>query len=89
MSEDNDTNAAESFREAANGHKRAILYTRVSTDEQAEHGYSLQSQLEACRAYAERHNPSSHPVHQECGAHSASVARRTTTDQRSDSTHTC
>ena len=31
---------------------RAILYTRVSTDEQAEHGYSLQSQLEACRKYA-------------------------------------
>ncbi len=34
--------------------KRAAIYTRVSTDEQAEKGYSLQSQLEACRAYADR-----------------------------------
>jgi site-specific DNA recombinase len=34
--------------------KRAIIYVRVSTDEQAEKGYSLPSQLEACRAYAEQ-----------------------------------
>lgn len=34
--------------------KRAILYARVSTDEQAEKGYSLQSQLEALREYAAR-----------------------------------
>lgn len=34
---------------------RTALYTRVSTDEQAEHGYSLQSQLEQCRRYAELH----------------------------------
>ncbi len=31
--------------------KRAVLYARVSTDEQAK-GYSLQTQLEACRNYA-------------------------------------
>jgi site-specific DNA recombinase len=45
---------------SANGHsvvsgangKRAILYVRVSTDEQAEHGYSLPTQLEACQKYA-------------------------------------
>ena len=37
-----------------NGHKRAVLYARVSTDEQAEKGYSLPSQLEACRRYAEQ-----------------------------------
>jgi site-specific DNA recombinase len=39
-----------------NGHgpKRAILYTRVSTDEQARSGYSLAQQLEALRAYCER-----------------------------------
>ena len=39
-----------------NGHgpKRAILYTRVSTDEQARSGYSLAQQLEALREYAAR-----------------------------------
>jgi site-specific DNA recombinase len=39
-----------------NGHgpKRAILYTRVSTDEQARSGYSLAQQIEALRAYAAR-----------------------------------
>ena len=34
--------------------KRAVIYTRVSTDEQAERGTSLQSQLEACRLMLER-----------------------------------
>jgi site-specific DNA recombinase len=43
-----------------NGHgsKRAILwaiiYARVSTDEQARSGYSLAQQIEACRAWCER-----------------------------------
>jgi site-specific DNA recombinase len=40
-----------------NGHgalNRAILYARVSTDEQARSGYSLAQQLEALRAYCER-----------------------------------
>ena len=32
--------------------KRAILYARVSTDEQADKGYSLPSQLDAMRKYA-------------------------------------
>ena len=32
--------------------KRAAIYCRVSTDEQAEKGYSLPSQIEACRKYA-------------------------------------
>jgi site-specific DNA recombinase len=35
--------------------KRAVLYARVSSDEQAEKGYSLPSQLEACRRYADVH----------------------------------
>jgi site-specific DNA recombinase len=41
---------------SANGHgpKRAILYARVSTDEQARSGYSLAQQIEALRAYATR-----------------------------------
>src|SRR3712207_3815795 len=41
---------------SANGHspKRAILYARVSTDEQARSGYSLAQQLEALRDYVAR-----------------------------------
>jgi len=41
---------------STNGHgpKRAILYARVSTDEQARSGYSLAQQLEALRDYAGR-----------------------------------
>src|SRR5215213_2069995 len=39
---------------STNGHgpKRAILYARVSTDEQARSGYSLAQQIEALRQYA-------------------------------------
>lgn len=39
----------------SNGHKRAVLYARVSTDEQAETGYSLTTQVEACEKYADIH----------------------------------
>ncbi len=41
---------------STNGHgpKRAILYARVSTDEQARSGYSLAQQIEALRDYAAR-----------------------------------
>jgi site-specific DNA recombinase len=41
---------------STNGHgpERAILYARVSTDEQARSGYSLAQQLEALREYAAR-----------------------------------
>jgi site-specific DNA recombinase len=41
---------------STNGHgpKRAILYARVSTDEQAKSGYYLAQQLEALRDYAEQ-----------------------------------
>ena len=34
--------------------KRAVVYARVSTDDQADKGYSLPSQLDACRSYAEQ-----------------------------------
>jgi DNA invertase Pin-like site-specific DNA recombinase len=39
-----------------NGHgpKRAVLYARVSADEQARNGYSLAQQLETLREYAAR-----------------------------------
>ena len=42
--------------QSTNGHtpKRAILYARVSTEEQAQTGYSLAQQLEALRQYAAR-----------------------------------
>ena len=38
----------------SNGHdlKTAVLYARVSTEEQASNGYSLAQQLEALRGYA-------------------------------------
>jgi site-specific DNA recombinase len=39
---------------STDGTKRAILYARVSTDEQAKSGYSLAQQLEALREYAAR-----------------------------------
>jgi len=41
---------------STNGHglKKAILYARVSTDEQARSGYSLAQQIEALREYAAR-----------------------------------
>src|SRR5215213_10408618 len=41
---------------SSNGHgpKRAILYTRVSGDEQAKKGYSLLDQSDALRKWAER-----------------------------------
>ncbi len=41
---------------STNGHgsRRVVLYTRVSTDEQARTGYSLAQQIEALRAYAVR-----------------------------------
>jgi site-specific DNA recombinase len=39
---------------SSHGPKRAILYARVSTDEQARSGFSLAQQLEALRDYAAR-----------------------------------
>ena len=33
--------------------KRVVTYARVSTEDQAKHGYSLPSQVEECRKYAE------------------------------------
>jgi DNA invertase Pin-like site-specific DNA recombinase len=39
----------------SNEHKRAVIYCRVSTDEQADRGYSLESQMQACQTYAVEH----------------------------------
>lgn len=35
---------------------RAVIYARVSTEDQAKRGYSLPSQLKECRAYAKEHD---------------------------------
>ena len=40
--------------------KRAVLYARVSTDDQADKGYSLPSQFEAMRKYAAQFALSGH-----------------------------
>jgi len=53
MSKSNGKHATASV--TANGRKRAAVYARVSTDEQAEKGYSLPTQLEAMRKYAAEH----------------------------------
>src|SRR5215207_1575068 len=44
------------MQNSTNGHgfRKAILYARVSTEEQARSGYSLSQQLEALREYAAR-----------------------------------
>ena len=34
--------------------KKAAIYARVSTDDQADHGYSLPSQIDACVSFAEK-----------------------------------
>src|SRR5918997_2435478 len=43
---------------SANGHgpKRALLYARVSTEEQVERGYSIGGQLDEVKDYAENHD---------------------------------
>ncbi len=35
---------------------KAVIYVRVSTDEQAEQGYSLPTQIRACEKYAQEHD---------------------------------
>jgi len=60
-----------------NGHgpKRAVLYTRVSTDEQARSGYSLAQQLEALRDYAAREGYEVLEEVQDAGQSGASLER--------------
>jgi site-specific DNA recombinase len=41
-------------QKSTNGSRKAVLYARVSTKEQARSGYSLAQQIEALRAYAAR-----------------------------------
>jgi site-specific DNA recombinase len=46
-----------------NGQRIAAIYARVSTKDQADKGYSLPTQIEACRALAQREGytvPESH-----------------------------
>src|ERR687897_213991 len=60
-----------------NGHgpKRAILYARVSTDEQARSGYSLAQQIEALRDYASREGYEILEEVQDAGQSGASLER--------------
>src|SRR5215213_9238958 len=60
-----------------NGHgpKRAILYARVSTDEQARSGYSLAQQHEALREYAAREGYEIHGEVKDAGQSGASLER--------------
>jgi site-specific DNA recombinase len=62
---------------STNGHgpERAILYARVSTDEQARSGYSLAQQLEALRKYATREGYELFEEVQDPGQSGASLAR--------------
>src|SRR5215212_117222 len=60
-----------------NGHgpKRAVLYARVSTDEQARSGYSLAQQIEALREYAAREGYEVLEEVKDSGQSGASLAR--------------
>ena len=62
---------------STNGHglMRAILYARVSTDEQASSGYSLAQQIEALRAYAAREGYEILEEVQDAGQSGASLER--------------
>jgi site-specific DNA recombinase len=57
------------------GTKRAILYARVSTDEQARSGFSLAQQLEALRGYAAREGCEVLEEVQDAGQSGASLER--------------
>jgi Site-specific recombinases, DNA invertase Pin homologs len=39
-----------------NGQQRAAIYARVSTTDQADKGYALPMQIEACLAFAKAHD---------------------------------
>jgi site-specific DNA recombinase len=62
---------------STNGHgsKQAILYARVSTDEQARSGYSLAQQMEALREYAARESYEVIEEVQDAGQSGASLER--------------
>src|SRR4051794_7489651 len=62
---------------STNGHgtKRAILYARVSTDEQARSGYSLAQQIEALRDHAAREGYEVLEEVQDAGQSGASLER--------------
>src|SRR3954452_769456 len=62
---------------STNGHgsKRAILYTRVSTEERARTGYSLAQQIEALREYAAREGYEVLEEVQDAGQSGASLER--------------
>ena len=52
-----------------------IIYTRVSTTEQATKGYSLNSQEEACKTYAINNNLNVVKLFKECGESAKTIQR--------------
>ena len=57
------------------GSKKAVLYARVSTEEQAKRGYSLAQQLEALRDYAAQEGHEVLEEVQDAGQSGASLER--------------
>jgi len=55
--------------------KRAAIYTRVSKEDQAEHGFSLRTQEEECRYYAEERGWTVLGVYREEGVSGATLDR--------------
>ena len=53
----------------------ALIYVRVSTDEQAKQGYSLDSQEEACRRYATEHGLAVLAVYRDEGESATTASR--------------
>lgn len=62
----------------------AIIYARVSTDEQSAKGYSLPSQLEACREYAQRNGFAVLPGHEFSDDYSGAKLQRPQFDKARD-----
>ena len=56
--------------------KQAAIYVRVSTDDQAEKGYSLPSQIEACQAFARKKNFEVEAIYQDDISGAKSIASR-------------
>jgi site-specific DNA recombinase len=69
------TSPSSSLTEAPTAPKRVAIYVRVSTREQAEHGYSLQAQVDELRRYCDKNNFRVVRVYKD-GGHSGSTLDR-------------
>lgn len=55
---------------------RAALYVRVSLDEQAKHGYSIEGQINALRSYCEMHHLDIYDIYIDAGASGKAITGR-------------